>query len=383
MFVAVPYTIYGWTPPELSSSEKIWLGGEIAKVGRKAFATAFKQRVSAPARGPNNTPFTFAEILTDAKKLRDGARARPAPPMRAVLVAILFFGGCFWIIASNPRLLVTFLIALAVVGPISIGSLLWMYNKVDRWAQSLIDEYADAVANGRLEPVRGRDAEQLDRQPSPTIRTISEGEDTTRVRRLAQQGEAIAQVDLGLMHADGRGVEKDDREAAAWFRKAAVQGSAPAQYNVGIAYERGRGIEKDDREAVAWYRKAAEQGYAPAQSNLGVMYEIGRGIGKDEREAFAWALKAAKQNYAAAQRNVGAMYADGRGVEKDDYAAIAWMVKAAEQGHARAQFNLGAMYETGRGVEKNERAAASWYRKAAEQGDPDAPARLRALSLKN
>ena len=378
MFVSVPYTIYGWTPPELSSSEKIWLGGEIAKVGRKTFTTALKRRLSAPARGPSKTPFTFAEILTDAKHVRDEGHDHSAPPTRAILVALLFFGGCFWVIASNPRLLVTFLVVIAVVGPISIGSLLWMYNKIDRWAQSLIDEYADAVANGRLEPVIGQGAEQPGQQSS--LPTLNEGKDTARVHRLAQQGDAVAQVDLGLMYASGHGVDKDEREAAAWFRKSAEQGYPPAQYNMGIAYGRGRGVEKDDREAVEWYRKAAEQGYAPAQSNLSVMYEIGCGVGKDERAAFAWALKAAKQNHAAAQRNVGAMYADGRGVQKDDCAAMAWMAKAAEQGHARAQFNLGAMYETGRGVEKNERTAAAWYRKSAERGDPGAQARLRALS---
>jgi TPR repeat protein len=392
MFVAVPYTIYGWVPPELSPSERIWLGGEIAKVGRKFFVAALKQRLSAPARGKNKTSFTFAEILEDAKRVRDGGTNKTAPPIRAILVAVIFFGGGVWIIASHPRLLVTFLIAMAVVVPISMGSLFLMYNKIDRWAQSLIDDYADAAANSRAEAMRARIAKQpagnqsspaILQRSSPTVSKALESEEIARICRMAQQGEARAQNDLGLMYAAGCGVEKDEREAAAWYRKAAEQGYAIAQYNLGIAYERGRGVQKDEREAVGWYRKAAEQGYAPAESNLGVMLEIGSGVGKNEREAFAWALKAAKQGHAAAQRNVGAMYADGRGVERDDRAALSWMTKAAEKGHARAQFNLGTLYELGRGVDKNERQALAWYRKAADQGNPDARARMRALALKD
>jgi len=39
---------------------------------------------------------------------------------------------------------------MAFVLPVSIGSLLWMYNKLDCWARSLIDEYSHAIANGKL-----------------------------------------------------------------------------------------------------------------------------------------------------------------------------------------------------------------------------------------
>ena len=54
-----------------------------------------------------------------------------------------------------------------------------------------------------------------------------------------------------------------------WYRKAAEQGDASAQYNLGVMYENGHGVEQDDEQAVFWYRKAAEQGYADAQYNLG------------------------------------------------------------------------------------------------------------------
>ena len=41
--------------------------------------------------------------------------------------------------------------------------------------------------------------------------------------------------------------------ALAEFRPLAEQGDAVAQYNVGIMYDFGLGVSEDDREAVKWY----------------------------------------------------------------------------------------------------------------------------------
>lgn len=77
MFVSVPYTIYSWTPPELTSAEKIWLGGEIVRVGHKNFINAYTKRLTAGAGGNNNRSFTLADILDDATKRRDRKILRP------------------------------------------------------------------------------------------------------------------------------------------------------------------------------------------------------------------------------------------------------------------------------------------------------------------
>ncbi len=50
------------------------------------------------------------------------------------------------------------------------------------------------------------------------------------------------------------------------------QGDADAQNNLGVMYDEGRGVPKDDKEVARWYRKTAEQGQADAQFNLGLMY---------------------------------------------------------------------------------------------------------------
>ena len=108
---------------------------------------------------------------------------------------------------------------------------------------------------------------------------------------LAEQGNASAQFNLGLMYENGSGVKKDAVQAVAWYRKAAEQGYARAQSNLGVMYENGSGVKKDAVQAVAWYRKAAEQGYASAQSNLGWMYENGIGVKKDLQKALLWYKK--------------------------------------------------------------------------------------------
>jgi TPR repeat protein len=46
-------------------------------------------------------------------------------------------------------------------------------------------------------------------------------------------------------------------------------------------YDFGKGVLKDDKQAASWYQKAAEQGYANAQSNLGAMYDFGKRVLKD------------------------------------------------------------------------------------------------------
>ncbi|HUL07275.1 MAG TPA: tetratricopeptide repeat protein [Candidatus Acidoferrum sp.] len=108
-----------------------------------------------------------------------------------------------------------------------------------------------------------------------------------------------------------------DRSAAA-CRRLAEQGKAWAQYNLGVAYEDGEGVKQDYKEALKWYRKAADQGHARAQNRLGWMYHDGKGVPQDDKQAVTWYRKAADQGYARAQNSLGWMYANGRGTKRTD-----------------------------------------------------------------
>ncbi|MCG3770643.1 MAG: Secretory immunoglobulin A-binding protein EsiB [Nitrosomonadaceae bacterium] len=60
----------------------------------------------------------------------------------------------------------------------------------------------------------------------------------------------------------GRG---DYAEALKIFRPLAEQGNAKAQSNLGVMYNNGQGVTQDYKEAVKWYGLAAAQGDASAQ----------------------------------------------------------------------------------------------------------------------
>ena len=111
-------------------------------------------------------------------------------------------------------------------------------------------------------------------------------------RSSANQGDAAAQTNLGVMYENGTGVLKDYKEAVKWYRKSADQGRASGQYNLALMYEDGKGVLQDYKEAVKLYRKAADQGHALAQNNLGLMYANGKGVPKSMTHAKYWIQKA-------------------------------------------------------------------------------------------
>ena len=57
------------------------------------------------------------------------------------------------------------------------------------------------------------------------------------------------------MYQNGYGVDKNNSTAVGWYRKAAEQGNAIAQVSLGVMYEFGWGVNKDYNAA---HRKAAE-----------------------------------------------------------------------------------------------------------------------------
>lgn len=191
-------------------------------------------------------------------------------------------------------------------------------------------------------------------------------------RKAAEQGNASAQVNLGAMYAEGRGVPQDFREALSWYHKAAKQGDDAAAFNLGVMYVEGQGVARDLRKAMKWYRQAADRENALAQFNLGTMYEQSADA-LSLREAVAWYRKAALHGYAPAQVNLAVMYVDGRGVRQDFQEALRWYHAAAAKDYIPAQFNLGLTYFQGhQDLPKDLAMAYVWFSRAARQGDRDA-----------
>jgi TPR repeat protein len=87
------------------------------------------------------------------------------------------------------------------------------------------------------------------------VRAGSSDEEIADLMSKAEQGDAIAQHNLGFMYFEGKGIPQDFDKAAYWFTKAAEQGSWVAQYNLGFLYSKSQ----DYVRAYAWYNLAASQ----------------------------------------------------------------------------------------------------------------------------
>jgi hypothetical protein len=79
------------------------------------------------------------------------------------------------------------------------------------------------------------------------------------------------------------------------LRKLAGQGDADAQWQMGVRYHNGEDVPRDDAQAMQWFLRAAEQGHATAQATLGAYYWAGRGVPQDLSKAYFWSALALAQ----------------------------------------------------------------------------------------
>ena len=89
------------------------------------------------------------------------------------------------------------------------------------------------------------------------------------------------------------------------YKLVAENGDANAQYNLGVMYSYGYGILESEAESVKWYRLAAEQGDANGQFNLGAMYSSGNGVPQNNIRAYVWFSVAATQGHQGARGEIG------------------------------------------------------------------------------
>ena len=68
--------------------------------------------------------------------------------------------------------------------------------------------------------------------------------------------------------AMGEGVAQDQRKAAVLFQKACDGGAAEGCFNLGVMYANGEGVNQDLDEGIKWLRRAAAQGDRVAKDNL-------------------------------------------------------------------------------------------------------------------
>jgi TPR repeat protein len=156
------------------------------------------------------------------------------------------------------------------------------------------------------------------------------------LRRLASQGNAVAQGFAGFASAYGLHVPKDAAEAVKWFRKSAEQGQPASQAFLAYAYFQGQGVATNYAEAIHWSRKAAEQGDERGEEILGHCYQDGKGVKRNAVEAEKWFRRSAELGNEESCLALGLAYRGGHGVTRDYIAAYQWLDRAAARGNPRA-----------------------------------------------
>ena len=66
-----------------------------------------------------------------------------------------------------------------------------------------------------------------------------------KMQKIANEGNAEVQYNLGLIYSNGEGVDKNFSKALYWFKKSASQGNVLAEYKLGYIYDNGLGVKKD------------------------------------------------------------------------------------------------------------------------------------------
>ena len=106
--------------------------------------------------------------------------------------------------------------------------------------------------------------------------------------RMAERGDAEAQVALGRMHAMGRGAPQNYATAVRWYETAARQGSGRALYHLGMLHYEGEGVPQNLARAAELFTQGAEAGDVASQVELGIMLFAGELGARNPVEGLKW-----------------------------------------------------------------------------------------------
>lgn len=126
------------------------------------------------------------------------------------------------------------------------------------------------------------------------------------LQKATDAGDGKAPRYIGLMYAEGQGVDVDDAKASEYFQIGTDNGDISSMYYLGRCYEFGKGVEVDYEKAMELYQKAAERGdRTAAVGMLGIasLYEHGRGVEENLDTAKEWYDKAAEAEYSVETLN--------------------------------------------------------------------------------
>lgn len=194
------------------------------------------------------------------------------------------------------------------------------------------------------------------------------------VRRLAENGDAVAQVYWASSLLSGVGQPENPGAAVPWFRKAAEKGQIWAIYNLAVMHEAGDGVERDPVQALAGYRKAAELGHAVAMLETSRFYAEGIGTRQDPAAALVWRRRAAERRVPKAMGGYAWHLLTGNGVPGNVSEGLVWLRQAVALGDPWTITFLLEWFDRGEVTRKDREASFRWLLAEAEKGVPGAMA---------
>lgn len=248
----------------------------------------------------------------------------------------------------------------------------------------------DTELSSSCEDMRIREANRIDKDCEIMGYPYDNGEGkwyTTReafelYKKFVEQGDVVAQHNLGYFYYDGKCVRKNRATAIKWFTRAAEQDNEGAQLMLaGIYYK-----SQNYAEAFKWYGKSAEQGCVQSQFMVGEFYSKGMGVAQDDKEAVkwykiaashmkkkkSWELRFLSDTVWRACKRLGLCYHEGRGVKQDDKTAALWYerlwrIMTGVIDTEYVLFEIAEGYYYGKGINQDYKQAIKWYKRSAEQ----------------
>ena len=164
--------------------------------------------------------------------------------------------------------------------------------------------------------------------------------DIPHIQAGAERGSIQQEIELGNAYLVGRGVARDEKQAAYWYEKAANFGDPVAQEQIGYFYQVGFGVKRDPFRAVQWFERAVAGGLVTAKVNLGVAYLWGSGVQKDPGFAAQLFREAAQKGSGLGACYLGNLYFSGLGVTKSASDALHWFELGSRMHNVPAKFDL-------------------------------------------
>lgn len=193
----------------------------------------------------------------------------------------------------------------------------------------------------------------------------SPGKAAQAILAAAGQGVSEAQLLLGQILLDGRGIERDPQLARRWFSIATRAGSGMAHNMLGRCLEHAWGGPADLPGAAVQYQRAAAQGLDWGWYNLGNLLATGRGVELDQKLALACYEKAAHLGHAKSMNLYGRYLEQGIAGPASPARAFRWYKRSAEAGDFRGMFSLAMVL-----IERGQLGEARpWLARARVQGN--------------